>query len=749
MKKRLAWLSILTMLFTTVVFSFGLPVVQAKERPNLALGKHATSSSNNGEYTADNAVDGKQDSYWESKNHKLPQWIQVDLGKATRIDRAILRLPAGWETRTQTLSIQGSTNGSDFSDLVSSKDYKFKQAASNAVTVDFNATSARYVRVNITANTTWPAAQISELEVYGTSTDVPDSEASTATANPAITQNSGRGANMPFTVLEAESSSNRTNGTVLAKNFTPGDFAGEASGRSAVRLDANGEYVEFTLTSPANAFVFRNAVAENTTGTISIYANGADIRNFTVTSKFSHVYATPTTLGRLGYDNQGKKAYWLYEDSQLLLDKVYPAGTKIKIQKDAGDVPWIYIDMIETEHVAPPAQNPDPTKYVEVSKSKSIEQALNEFRQDKTKKGIFIPAGEWTLNKKISLYGRATQIIGAGPWHTKLVAPQNRTNTDVGFNIGSTANGSVIKDLSAWGNYVYRVDGPGKFIDGNGMQNVTIENVWAEHFICLYWGVNSSHNTFRNNRIKNIFADAINMTNGSSYNVIDNNYARGTGDDSFALFSAIDSGDSYNAGNQYTNLTATCVRRAAAFAVYGGQNNVFRNLYGADTLTYPGLTISSLSFGYNTLGFGNKDTVIDGVTLDRTGGDFWTSVGGDDKINGYQNYGAVWFYGGDRDFKNIVLKNVDINEPVYFGLMFQSKSPENIPMQNVRIENININNPARYGIKLVVKAENGQGPAVGKASFTNVKIKNPGVQAIYGEDKSPDFKVIRGSGNNW
>lgn len=560
---------------------------------------------------------------------------------------------------------------------------------------------------------------------------------------------SGRGANMPFTILEAESAANSTNGTKLAPNFIPGDYAGEASGRSAVYLDATGEYVEFTLTAPANAIVLRNAVAENTTGTVSIYANGADKGNFNVTSKFSYVYATPSTLGRLGYDNSGSKAYWLYEDSQLMLDQVYPAGTKIKIQKDAGDVSWIYVDMIETENVAPASSNPDPTKYVQVSASKSIDQALTEFRADSTKKGIFIPAGEWTISNKIFLYGRATEIIGAGPWYTKLTAPQNESNTDVGFNISSTANGSTIKDLSAWGNYIYRVDGPGKFIDGNGMQNVTIDNVWAEHFICLYWGVNSSYNTFKNNRIKNTFADGINMTNGSSYNIIDNNYARATGDDSFALFSAVDAGGSYNVGNQFTNLTATNVRRAAAFAVYGGQNNLFQNLYGADTLTYPGITVSSLSFGYNTLGFGAQDTVIDGATLDRTGGDFWTSVGADDKINDYQNFGAIWLFGGDRDFKNILVKNVDINNPVYFGLMFQSKSPENLAMQNIRLENITINSPARYGIKLVAKAEDGQGPVVGGASFTNVKVYNPGIQAIYGESKSPGFTVNRISGNNW
>jgi hypothetical protein len=34
------------------------------------------------------------------------------------------------------------------------------------VTITFPATTRRYVRVNITANTGWPAGQLSSLEVY-------------------------------------------------------------------------------------------------------------------------------------------------------------------------------------------------------------------------------------------------------------------------------------------------------------------------------------------------------------------------------------------------------------------------------------------------------------------------------------------------------------------------------------------------------------------------------------------------------
>jgi hypothetical protein len=564
----------------------------------------------------------------------------------------------------------------------------------------------------------------------------------------------GRGAIMPYTKIEAESGAVLTNGTRLAPNFRLSDFAGEASARSAVLLDATGEYVEFTMPISANAIVVRNAIPNSADGagidaSLSVYAGGTDRGNITVSSKYSYVYASPTTLGQLGYNNTpGGTPYWLYEEANMLLDQVYPAGTKLRLQKDSGDVQWVYVDFVEFENVAPPASNPDPARYIQVSATKSIDQALTDFRADANALGIFIPAGNWELSNKIFVYGRATQIIGAGPWHTRIVAPQGSSNNDIGFNIASTANGSVLKNFSAWGNYRYRIDGPGKFIDGNGMQNVTIDNVWVEHFICLYWGVNSSNNTFKNLRIRNTFADGINMTNSSSNNLITNSEARATGDDAFASFSAVDAGGSYNTNNQYTNLTAILVRRAGAFAIYGGSGNQFRNLYGADTLTYPGILINSYSFGYNTLGFGDVDTVFDGITLERTGGDFWTSVGSDDHINEYQNFGAIWFFGADRAFKNIVVRNVDIINPVYFGLMFQTKYPEALAMTNVRLENINISGATRYGIKVVVSAESGQGCAVGGASFTNVVVSGSGVAGLYGATQcASTFTINRVSGN--
>ncbi|MEV6987027.1 discoidin domain-containing protein [Sphaerisporangium sp. NPDC051017] len=136
--------------------------------PNLARGKATSESSHTQNFASSNAVDGDANSYWESTNNAFPQWIQVDLGSAASIGRVVLKLPpsAAWATRTQTLSVQGSTNGTTFSTIVGSAGYTFNPATGNTATITFTQTSARYVRLNLTANTGWPAGQLSEFEVY-------------------------------------------------------------------------------------------------------------------------------------------------------------------------------------------------------------------------------------------------------------------------------------------------------------------------------------------------------------------------------------------------------------------------------------------------------------------------------------------------------------------------------------------------------------------------------------------------------
>jgi len=140
----------------------------ASTNTNLALNQPASASGYTQNYVPANAVDGNSGSYWESTDNDFPQWLQVDLGATKGVARIVLALPplTAWSTRTQTLSVLGSTDGSTFSTVVGSAGYTFNPATGNTVTITFGSAQVRYLRLNFTANTGWPAGQIAEFQVY-------------------------------------------------------------------------------------------------------------------------------------------------------------------------------------------------------------------------------------------------------------------------------------------------------------------------------------------------------------------------------------------------------------------------------------------------------------------------------------------------------------------------------------------------------------------------------------------------------
>ncbi|GDY61452.1 hypothetical protein SAV14893_008450 [Streptomyces avermitilis] len=136
---------------------------------NLAKGRPATATGSQDVYTPGKAVDGDASTYWESTNNAFPQAWTVDLGSSQAVRRLVLKLPpaTAWQARTQTLSVQGSTDGSAYSTVVASQGYRFDPATGNTATVTLpSGTNLRYLKLNVTANTGWPAAQFSEVEAY-------------------------------------------------------------------------------------------------------------------------------------------------------------------------------------------------------------------------------------------------------------------------------------------------------------------------------------------------------------------------------------------------------------------------------------------------------------------------------------------------------------------------------------------------------------------------------------------------------
>src|SRR5690606_18054304 len=70
-----------------------------------------------------------------------------------------------------------------------------------------------------------------------------------------------RGARVNFTTYEAEDM--ETNGEVLGPTRQLGEVAAEASGRKAVRLDAEGEKVSFENQRDSNAIVIRYSIPDS------------------------------------------------------------------------------------------------------------------------------------------------------------------------------------------------------------------------------------------------------------------------------------------------------------------------------------------------------------------------------------------------------------------------------------------------------------------------------------------------------
>ncbi|WP_405901865.1 discoidin domain-containing protein [Streptomyces sp. NBC_00656] len=139
-------------------------------RINLALYRPTTASSSTQTYGPGNAVDGSPHTYWESANNAFPQWLEVDLGTAAGARDIVLTLPpaTAWAARTQTITVQGSSNGTSCTLLLGASPYIFDPSTGNTATLALPpGTTTRYLRLIFTANTGWPAGQLSELRVYG------------------------------------------------------------------------------------------------------------------------------------------------------------------------------------------------------------------------------------------------------------------------------------------------------------------------------------------------------------------------------------------------------------------------------------------------------------------------------------------------------------------------------------------------------------------------------------------------------
>jgi hypothetical protein len=260
---------------------------------NLALGKPATASSSYQNYVPSNVTDGNTGTYWESSDGAAyPQTITVNLGSAQSIGSLVLDLPpsSAWSTRTESLSVLGSANGSSFTQVVGSAGYTFNPSTGNTVTISLpSGTSAQYVQLSFTANTGWTAAQLSEFQIYAGSAAAEGPYGGTPTAVPGMVQaanydTGGQGVAYSVTSVNGTANSYRSDGVDLESCSDTGcgdDLGWTVAGqwfRYTVNVASAGTYtVSLRVAAPSavtDAFHIASSAGSNLSGAVNLAATG-------------------------------------------------------------------------------------------------------------------------------------------------------------------------------------------------------------------------------------------------------------------------------------------------------------------------------------------------------------------------------------------------------------------------------------------------------------------------------------------
>ncbi|MGY3334753.1 hypothetical protein ACVW0K_000852 [Streptomyces filamentosus] len=582
----------------------------------------------------------------------------------------------------------------------------------------------------------------------------------------------GRGAAVPYTEYEAEDA--RHQGTLLTadrlRTFGHTNFATESSGRKSVRLDASGQYVEFTSVNQANALTVRNSVPDAAAGggaeyTLSLYADDVFVRKLTLSSKHSWLYGT--TDDPEGLTNRpGGDARRLFDESHALLSRSYPPGTRFRLQRDAGDTAAFYVlDLIDLEQVAPPAQQPagcvSITEYGAVPNdglddTDAIQRAVT--ADQKGEIGcVWIPAGQWRQERKIltddpldrGQYNqvgiRDVTIRGAGMWHSQLytLTPPHLANGinhphegNFGFDIDANTQ---ISDIAVFGSGTIR-GGDGNAEGGVGLngrfgKGTKITNVWIEHANVGVWVGRDYSNIpelwgpgdgleFSGMRIRNTYADGINFANGTRNSTVYDSSFRNTGDDALAVWASKyvkDTSVDVGHDNHFRNNTVQLPWRANGIAVYGGYGNTIENNVVSDTMNYPGIMLAT---DHDPLPFSGQ-TLIANNALHRTGGAFW---------NEDQEFGAITLFAQGPDIPGVTIRDTEILDSTYDAIQFKTGGGA---MPDVRISNVRIDGTVNGSGVLAM------GGARGSATLTGVTFANTAEGDVLIEPGS-QFTVNRG-----
>jgi hypothetical protein len=592
------------------------------------------------------------------------------------------------------------------------------------------------------AGTALAAASISVVTVTGTATP-----ASAAGLSPFdIT---GRGATVPFVEHEAEKVAH--NGTKIGPNRYYGTLPSEASGREAVTLDAVGEYVEFTLTKPANAVTFRYSLPDNAAGTgrdatIDLRANGTLVKAVPVTSRYGWYYGGYPFNNNPGDSNP----HHFYDETRTMFGTTYAAGTKIRLQVNStAQSPTFTIDLADFELVGAPIAKPtnaldvvtdfgaDPTGGTD--STAKFQAAVDAGKAQG--RPVWIPTGNFTLWDHVVVDG--VTLRGAGPWYSVLggrhPTQRNRAAGIYGKYVpggGYTgpvrpheANGPsrnvTLRDFAIIGDIRERVDDDQVNAMGGAMTDSVVDNVWMQHTKVGAWMDGPMDNfTIRNSRILDQTADGVNFHTGVTNSTVTNTFVRNTGDDALAMWAQTVP----NVNNSFTHNTIGVTILANHLVSYGGRDIKITDNVTADSVTNGG----GIHVANRYPGVQGQTAVLGTWTIARN-----TLIrNGNSDYNWQFGVGAIWFSALNEAFQNPIINitDTDILDSSYAALHWIEGQTRGINLSNVRIDGA-----GTYALQV---------QAASQVSFTNVRATNIAQPKPIHNCVGSGFQITQGAGNS-
>jgi hypothetical protein len=582
----------------------------------------------------------------------------------------------------------------------------------------------------------------------------PGSPGATAAAiAPALTQ--GRGASVPFVEQEAETAA--TNGTILGPSTTAYTLAAEASGRSAVQLTSAGQYVEFTLPKAANGLTLRYSIPDAPTGggitaPIDLLINGHRTQSPTLTSQYAWLYNVyPFTNDPNAIADAPAPGDWItecacvptpaqaaaiptpfrpnhfYDEQRIMLDRVYPAGTKVRFQVPAhSPASWYVIDLLDSQLVAPPqihllAANAllfgaDPTGRHD--SADAIDKAIAFAK--KWHLPVYVPPGTYQVNRHIIVDN--VTIEGAGSWYTifkghqvtlSTPAADGSVHTGVGFYGKYAADGGSsnvhLSDFAIEGDVRERIDTDQVNGIGGAISNSTISGLYIHHTKVGIWIDGPANNLkISNTQIADQIADGVNFHTGVTNSSVTNSFIRNTGDDALAMWSQT----TEDANNTFDHNTVQTPVLANGIALYGGTDNTVSNNLVADPIREG----SGIQLGSR---FGSEAFTGHAWITNNT-----TVRAGTFELNWNIGLGAIWIYALEKSINaDIEVVGDNFLDNTYNAIMLVSDFPvkDLYSITNVHFQNIKVDGTGTSVLSARV---------AGSASFQNVDARNVGAVGV-------------------